>query len=304
MDRVLLSQLVVLAAVAERGGFRAAADALGVAPSAVSHAVASLEERLGLRLLARSTRSMRPTEDGALLLARVTGPLADIQAGLDELAERRDTPSGRLSLTMPRLAADELIMPRLAAFCARYPHVGLDIHTSDQFEDIVAAGHDAGLRLGESLQADMIAVRASGPRRSLIVGAPGYFARHPAPVHPRDLAAHDCIRRRFDSGRLYRWELEKDGKSLGVDVKGRLILPQQDLIRQAALDGLGLAMLFENAVLDDLRAGRLQAVLQDWCPPFDGFYIYYPSRRQMRPALRAFVDFFRHRDAQGHAGGL
>ena len=304
MDRVLLSQLVVLAAVAERGGFRAAADALGVAPSAVSHAVASLEERLGLRLLARSTRSMRPTEDGALLLARVTGPLADIQAGLDELAERRATPSGRLSLTMPRLAADELIMPRLAAFCARYPHVGLEIHTSDLFEDIVAAGHDAGLRLGESLQADMVAVRASGPRRGIIVGAPAYFARHPAPEHPRDLAAHDCIRRRFDSGRLYRWELERDGKSLGVDVKGRLILPQQDLIRQAALDGLGLAMLFETAVLDDLRAGRLRQVLADWCPPFDGFYIYYPSRRQMRPALRAFVDFFRHRDGEDAAPAL
>lgn len=297
MDRVLLSQLVVLAAVAERGGFRAAGDALGIAPSAVSHAIASLEDRLGLRLLARSTRSMRPTDEGALLLSRITGPLADIQAGLDELAERRATPSGALRVTLPRWAAETLILPRLATFCARYPHVGLELHTSDLFEDIVAAGHDAGLRLGESLEADMIAVRASGPQRALIVGAPAYLARHPAPGHPRDLAAHDCIRRRFDSGRLYRWELEKDGHALSVDVKGRLILPQQDQMRQAALDGLGLALLFESAVQEDLRAGRLVAVLPEWCPAFDGFYIYYPSRRQMRPALRAFVDFFRYRGA-------
>ena len=137
------------------------------------------------------------------------------------------------------------------------------------------------------------AVRAGGPRRGVIVGAPDYFARHPKPRHPRDLKDHNCIRRRFASGRLYRWELEKDGRAQSVSVTGNLILPQQDLIRRAALQGLGLAFLFKDVVAGDLRDGRLTAVLDDWCPPFEGFYIYYPSRRQMRPALRAFIDFFR-----------
>lgn len=184
-------------------------------------------------------------------------------------------------------------MRRIPEFVARYPLIELDIRTSDRFEDIVESGCDAGLRLGESLETDMIAVRASGPRRGVIVGAPDYFARHPKPRHPRDLKDHNCIRRRFASGRLYRWELEKDGRALSVSVTGNLILPQQDLIRRAALQGLGLAFLFKDVVAGDLRDGRLTAVLDDWCPPFEGFYIYYPSRRQMRPALRAFIDFFR-----------
>lgn len=286
---------MVFVAVSELGSFRGAADRLGIAPSAVSHAVSALEGSLGVRLLARTTRSTRPTEEGARLLARVAAPLADIAAGLAEAAEQGDTPSGPLRITMPLLAAQELMMRRLPAFSARYPQIELDIRASDLFEDIIESGCDAGVRLGESLEADMIAVRASGPRRGLIVGAPSYFATHPEPEHPRDLAAHTCIRRRFGSGRIYRWELEKDGHSINVDVKGNLILPQQNLIRRAALDGLGLAFVFEQTVAADVRAGRLIAVMQEWCPPFDGFYIYYPSRRQMRPALRAFIEFFRYR---------
>lgn len=293
MERAHLSRLVVLRTVAELGSFRGAADRLGIAPSAVSQAVALLEADLGVRLLARTTRSTRPTDEGARLLERVGRALDEIGAALAETAARPEVPSGALRITMPHLAADEVVMRRIPEFVARYPLIELDIRTSDRFEDIVESGCDAGLRLGESLETDMIAVRASGPRRGVIVGAPDYFARHPKPWHPRDLKDHNCIRRRFASGRLYRWELEKDGRALSVSVTGNLILPQQDLIRRAALQGLGLAFLFKDVVAGDLRDGRLTAVLDDWCPPFEGFYIYYPSRRQMRPALRAFIDFFR-----------
>ncbi|MGH2341897.1 LysR family transcriptional regulator [Segnochrobactraceae bacterium EtOH-i3] len=298
MDRTQLSQLVVFQAVAETGGFRAAADRLGIAPSAVSHAVSALEKSLGVRLLARTTRSTRPTEEGIRLLTRVTTPLTEIASGLAETGKNPDEPSGPLRITLPLLAVEEVIMPRLRAFLTRYPKIEFDIRTADSFEDIVESGCDAGIRLGENLEADMIAVRASGPRRSVIIATPEYFERYPRPEHPRDLGAHNCIRRRFDSGRIYRWELERDGRALTVEVQGNLILPQQELMRRAALDGLGLAFVFEEAVAEDIREGRLVTVMDDWCPPFDGFYIYYPSRHQMRPALRAFVDFFRYQEGR------
>ena len=297
MDRTQLSQLVVFVAVAKTGSFRAAADQLGIAPSAVSHAVSTLEDALGLRLLARTTRSTRPTEEGERLLARVAGPLAEIETGFTEVTEGAVAPSGPLRITMPLLAVQEVIMRRLPAFTALYPAIEVDIRVSDTFENIVENGCDAGIRLGESLEADMIAVRAGGPRRGMIVGAPDYFTRYPKPLHPRDLAAHNCIRRRFQSGRIYRWELEYDGHAISVGVKGNVILPQQELMRQAALHGVGLAFLFEETVLDDVRKGKLISVMEEWCPPFDGFYIYYPSRRLMRPALRAFIEFFRYRSS-------
>ncbi len=292
MNRAHLSQLVVFAAVVRCGGFRGAAAELGIAPSAVSHAVSSLEEWLGVRLLARTTRNTRPTDEGTRLLARVSGPLKDIEMGFAELIDRAGAPAGPLRVTMPLLAAEELIVPRLAEFFARYPNIELDVRANDLFEDIVESGCDAGIRLGEHLERDMIAVRASGPRRGVIVGAPAYFAQHPKPGHPRDLMRHRCIRRGFPGGQVYRWELEKDGQRLVVDVAGPLVLPRQELVRQAARDGLGLAFVFARGVEDDLRSGRLVSVLDDWCQPFEGFYIYYPSRRQMRPALRAFIDFF------------
>ncbi|MEA9390140.1 LysR substrate-binding domain-containing protein [Acerihabitans sp. TG2] len=295
MNRTELSQLVVFVTVAQTGSFRAAADRLGIAPSAVSHAISMLEEHLGLRLLARTTRSTRPTEEGSRLLTRVAGPLAEIEVGFAEVTEAAGSPSGPLRITMPLHAVSELIMRRLPEFSTRYPAIELDIRASDILENIIESGCDAGIRLGESLEADMIAVRAGSPQRGLIVGAPAYFAKHPAPTHPRDLAAHNCIRRRFESGRIYRWELEHDGHAISVEVKGNLLLPQQELIQHAARDGLGLAFLFEETVSSDIRAGRLVVVMEEWCPFFDGFHIYYPSRRQMRPALRAFIDFFRYR---------
>ncbi|MCV3768365.1 LysR family transcriptional regulator [Rhizobium sp. TRM95796] len=293
MNRIQLSQLAVFAAVAEGGGFRRAARELGVASSAVSHAVSALEESLGVRLLARTTRSVAPTEEGRRLLASLKPALGEIGAALDALAENRDRPAGPLRITMPRLACEHLVAPRLGEFLALYPEIELEIVARDQFEDIVAQGFDAGLRLGEHLEADMIAVRASPLWRASVVAAPSYFEDRPLPRHPRDLLDHRCIRRRFSSGSIYRWEFEKDGKALAADISGPLILPEDRLILVACLAGAGLAQLFDARVDHYVTEGRLIRVLEDWCPPFDGFYIYYPSRRQMRPALRAFVDFFK-----------
>lgn len=295
MNRTQLSQLAVLAAVARHGSFRAAATELGIAPSAVSHAVSALENSVGLRLIARTTRSVAPTEEGRRLLAVLMPALGDIDAALTALSDVRVHPAGPLRITMPLLAARDVIAPRLGEFVRLYPDIELEIVTDDRFEDIVEKGFDAGLRLGEHLEADMIAVRVSGPWRGAVVGAPGYFEVRPKPVHPRDLADHVCIRRRFSSGTIYRWEFEKGGRAISVDVQGGLILSDQGLMRQAALDGAGLAYIFDARVEADIEAGRLVRVLDDWCPPFDGFSIYYPSRLQMRPALRAFVDFFRWR---------
>lgn len=295
MNRTQLSQLAVLAVVAEARSFRKAAAELGIAPSAVSHAVSALEASLGVRLLARTTRSVAPTEEGRLLLDTLAPALSDIGNAMEALADRQASPAGPLRITMPLIAAEDIVMPRLGTFLLAYPDIELELRTDDRFEDIVEKGFDAGLRLGEHLEADMVAVRVSGPWRGLIVGAPSYFERHPRPLQPRDLMQHRCIRRRFSSGRLYRWELEKDGRQVTVDVGGPLIVSDQRLMRAAAMDGAGLAYIFDQRVAGDIAAGRLVPVLEDWCPPFEGFSIYYPTRRQMRPALRAFVDFFRYR---------
>ncbi|TIS95128.1 LysR family transcriptional regulator [Mesorhizobium sp.] len=293
MNRTHLSQLAVLATVAQCGSFRGAARELAIAPSAVSHAVSSLEARLGVRLLARSTRSVAPTEEGAQLLERLRPALSEIDLALESAVEARDRPAGNLRLTVPRTAAHLALTPRLGAFASAYPDIVLEIVIEDRFTDVVEGGFDAGVRLGESLQRDMIAVRIGPNLRGAVVGAPSYFATMPRPRHPHDLAGHRCIRFRFSSGILYRWEFEKDGEETEMAVQGPLILDEDHLIANAAVDGAGLAFLFEDYVRDAITDGRLIRVLEDWCPPFDGFFVYYPSRRQMRPALRAFVDFFK-----------
>lgn len=289
MKRTYLSQLAVLATVAQCGSFRGAAKELAIAPSAVSHAVSSLEARLGVRLLARSTRSVAPTEEGAQLLERLRPALSEIDLALESAIEARDRPAGNLRLTVPRTAAHLALTPRLGAFAAAYPDIVLEIVIDDRFTDVVEGGFDAGVRLGESLQRDMIAVRIGPNLRGAVVGTPSYFETRPKPQHPRDLAAHRCIRFRFSSGIIYRWEFEKNGEEIEIPVQGPLILDEDHLIANAAVDGAGLAFVFEDYVRDPLAAGKLVRVLEDWCPPFDGFFVYYPSRRQMRPALRAFV---------------
>ena len=295
MDRIQLSRLAVLAAVAEHRSFRMAARELGIAPSAVSHAVAALEESLGIRLLARTTRSVSPTQEGRRLLESLRPAFSGIDAAVEALADTREKPAGRLRITLPRLAAEHIIAPRLGGFVTLYPDIELELVNDDRFLDIVEQGFDAGLRLGEHLEADMIAVKASSPRWGAVVATPAYFERHGKPQHPHDLVNYPCIRRRFSSGAIYRWEFEKDGQALTVGVNGPLILGDDRLVLAAALDGAGLAYLFGARLEGAMEDGRLIRVLEDWCPPFDGFYIYYPSRRQMRPALRAFVDYFRQR---------
>jgi DNA-binding transcriptional LysR family regulator len=293
MNRAHLSQLAVLATVAQCGSFRGAAKELAIAPSAVSHAVSSLEARLGVRLLARSTRSVAPTEAGAQLLERLRPALSEIDLALESAIESRDKPAGNLRLTVPRTAAQLTLAPRLGAFAQAFPDIVLEIVVDDRFADMVEGGFDAGVRLGESLQPDMIAVRIGSPIRGAVVAAPSYFETMPRPLHPRELAGHRCVRFRFSSGVLYRWEFEKDGEELEISVEGPLIVGEDRLNVEAAINGAGLTFVFEDYVNDAIADGRLVRVLEDWCPPFDGFFVYYPSRRQMRPALRAFVDFFK-----------
>jgi DNA-binding transcriptional LysR family regulator len=218
---------------------------------------------------------------------------SEIDLALESAVEARDRPAGNLRLTVPRTAAHLALTPRLGAFASAYPDIVLEIVIEDRFTDVVEGGFDAGVRLGESLQRDMIAVRIGPNLRGAVVGAPSYFATMPRPRHPHDLAGHRCLRFRFSSGILYRWEFEKDGEAIEMAVQGPLILDEDHLIANAAVDGAGLAFLFEDYVREALATGRLIRVLEDWCPPFDGFFVYYPSRRQMRPALRAFVDFFK-----------
>jgi DNA-binding transcriptional LysR family regulator len=293
MNRAHLSQLAVLATVAQCGSFRGAARELAIAPSAVSHAVSSLEARLGVRLLSRSTRSVAPTEEGAQLLERLRPALSEIDLALETAIEARDRPAGNLRLTVPRTAAQLTLAPRLGAFAQAFPDIVLEIVVEDRFTDVVEGGFDAGVRLGESLQRDMIAVRIGPSIRGAVVAAPSYFETMPRPLHPRDLAGHRCVRFRFSSGVLYRWEFEKDGEELEIAVEGPLIVGEDRLNVEAAINGAGLTFVFEGYVREAISDGRLVRVLEDWCPPFDGFFVYYPSRRQMRPALRAFVDFFK-----------
>lgn len=285
--------MAVLAAVAAHRSFRAAAKELAIAPSAVSHAISSLEASLGVRLLARTTRSVAPTEEGQRLLERLRPALDEIGIALEAAIDARDRPAGNLRITAPRFASDILLGPRIGDFLNAYPDITLEIANEDGFIDIVDQGYDAGIRMEESLDADMIAVRISPEMRTIIAASPSYFAKHPIPVHPRDLVAHRCIKRRFSNGAIYRWEFDKDGESLVVSVDGPLIVGEDRLALLAALNGAGLAYLFNIRVEDEVAGGRLVRVLEDWCQPYPGPFLYYPSRRQLRPALRAFIDFFK-----------
>ena len=293
MPRENLAALSVFATVAARRSFLAAARELDLSPSAVSHAVASLEARLGTRLLARTTRSVAPTEAGQALLAQLAPALGEIDAALLRAAESGARPSGLVRVTVPRSAVEPLFLPRLTTFAAAYPEITIELHADDGFIDIVAAGYDAGLRFGESLEADMVAVRFGPPKqRMVVVAAPALLARHGTPRHPRDLVDYPCLALRFPGGRVYLWELEKDGEAIEVAVKGPLILNDNRLILEAATAGVGLGFVLEHTARAALANGDVVSVLEDWCAPFPGFFLYYPSRRQMRPALRAFIDFF------------
>jgi DNA-binding transcriptional LysR family regulator len=293
MDRNDLSILAAFLAVAEERSFTQAGKRLGVSPSAMSHAIRGLEENVGVRLLSRTTRSVAPTEAGERLLARLRPGLADIQETLDQISELRDKPAGCVRLLVPRLAGTTVLGPKLAKFTRDYPDVVLDITADDSRIDIVAGGFDAGIHFGEYIQKDMIAVRVSKDHRAAIVASPSYFKSHPKPKTPHDLLKHRCINFRHGSAGIYRWEFDKGKKSLSVAVNGPLIVDDVETLVRAAIDGVGLAFVSDERVTAQLESGELIRVLEDWCQPFPGFFLYYPSRRQQPAALTALINVLR-----------
>jgi DNA-binding transcriptional LysR family regulator len=288
-------------AIAEHGSFTRAAAALDVTASALSQTLRQLETQFGTRLLHRTTRRVGLSEAGHELLRRITPALNELDAAMEALRQHGDRPAGLLRLTVPDVVATSLLDPVLGEFMARWPDVRLDIHVDNGLSDLIAEGFDAGIRLGERLQRDMVAVPVSGPMRSVVVGSPGYFARHGRPRQPRDLEAHDCINfRQVSSRALYRWEFAykggpRKGRWFEIAVNGRLTVNNVPLAVRAACDGAGLACVLEPFAREALVDGRLESVLDDWLPPFEGFYLYYPSRIQVPPKLRVFIDFLRER---------
>ncbi|MBF5004530.1 LysR family transcriptional regulator [Diaphorobacter caeni] len=285
-----LDALAAFAKVAQHRSFSAAARELGVTPSALSHSIAQLEANMQLRLLHRTTRSVTPTDAGQLLLERLTPALADMQLALQDARDMGATPSGRLRLNVPRQAARIVLAPVLAAFHERCPLVELDIATDDRLLDIVEGGFDAGIRFGESLANGMVALPLAPVPRFVVVGTPAYLAAHGRPSTPEDLTAHRCINRRFPSGALYRWEFSRDGRRIDVQTRGPLTLDDDVMIVEAALAGVGLAYVYEDMVNDAISSGALECVLSEWCPPTEGFHLYYPGRRHQSPALRVLIE--------------
>ena len=293
MVRDQLSALSAFLVVAEERSFTRAAKRVGVSQSALSHAMRGLEEQIGVRLLARTTRSVAPTGAGEQLLAHLRPALADIRGTLEGISGLRDRPAGRVRLVVPRFAALTVLAPKLAHFAREYPDIVLDITTDDSRVDLVAAGFDAGIQFGEFIQQDMMAVRVSPDHRPAIVGSPEYFQSHPKPKSPRDLLRHRCINFRHGSAGVYRWEFDKGKQSLTVAVNGPLVVDDVEVMTRAAIDGVGLAFMTEEHASPHLASGVLVRVLEDWCPPFPGYFLYYPSRRQQPAALAALIEMLR-----------
>lgn len=296
MARENYNELMAFLVVARERSFTRAAAQLGVSQSALSHTLRGLEARLGLRLLTRSTRSVSPTEAGEQLYRALEPSFENIDAALGALGGLRDTPSGTVRLTMGEHAASTVVWPVLERLLPKYPDIHVEVISDSTLTDIVAERFDAGIRLGEQVAKDMIAVPVSPPLRMLVVGSPAYLDSRSPPQTPQDLTAHDCINIRFlTHGGLYAWEFEKDGHPLNVKVEGRLTFNSSRHVHSAVLAGFGLAYLFEDIVQADLEAGRLRTVLEDWTPPFSGYHLYYPSRRQPSAAFTVLVDALRRR---------
>jgi DNA-binding transcriptional LysR family regulator len=296
MARDTLSDLTAFLAIARARSFTRAAAGLGVSQSALSQTIAGLEERLGVRLLTRTTRSVAPTEAGERLLARIGPHFDGIEAELAALGEWREKPAGTIRITTSEHAAVTRLWPILVRFLSLYPEIKVELSVEAGLTDIVAERFDAGVRLGEQVEKDMVAVRIGPNLRMAAVAAPAYLATHPAPQTPHDLASHDCINLRLPTfGGFYSWEFEKEGRALNVRVGGRLAFNNARLVRQAAEAGFGIAFLPEDHVQEAVAAERLARVLADWCPPFPGFHLYYPSRRQPTPAFALLVEALRYR---------
>jgi DNA-binding transcriptional LysR family regulator len=292
-DRPALGDLTALAAIVTHRSFRKAADELGVSPSTLSHMMRTLELKMGVRLLNRTTRSVSPTEAGERLVSRLQPVLRELTLALEEVDAVRSRPSGSLRINASEPAARLLMQSVVPAFLARYPDMSVDLAAEGRLIDIVAGGFDAGVRLGEALPQDMIAVRFGGPVRFLAVASPAYLAGHEPPLAPDDLMNHACIRVRLPSGKLYRWEFEKHGQELTVDVPGPLTLDHPGLMAEAAADGMGIAYVPDRAAQPFIDAGKLVTVLDDWCPSIPGLFLYYPGHRHVPSGLKAFVDMLR-----------
>jgi DNA-binding transcriptional LysR family regulator len=288
-----LAEMNAFVAVAERRSFAKAAVQLGISRSRLSETIRGLEGRLGVRLLNRTTRSVAPTAAGERLLASLRPLLADFDAALDSINAFRDKPAGLLRLTVPPPVASFMLAPLLSRFLARYPAIEVEISVDAALTDIVAGRFDAGMRAGERVERDMIAVRIGEEIGGVVVAAPEYLARHPRPTTPQDLETHNCIRFRFPSGMILPWQFEKDGKQVEVAVEGRLTVNDPELAIRAAVDGVGVLYTGLGYAAPDIKAGRLVPLLEDWTPPSVGFFLYYSSRRQTPAALQAFIDFVR-----------
>ena len=296
MPRQNVNDLLAFLAVARERSFTKAAAKLGVSQSALSHTVRGLEARLGLRLLTRTTRSVSPTEAGERLLQTVGHRFEEIEAELESLSELREKPAGTIRISAGEHAVNSVLSPALTKFLPRYPDIKVEITVDHSLIDIVAQRYDAGVRSGEQVAKDMIAVRIGPDMRMAVVGAPSYFAKRSPPKKPQDLTDHNCINLRLPTyGGLYAWEFEKGERELKVRVEGQLVLNGTTQMLNAALAGLGLAYVPQDLAQPHLDTGLLTRVLEDWCPPFPGYHLYYPSRRQGSPAFALLVDALRYR---------
>ncbi|OBZ95627.1 LysR family transcriptional regulator [Pararhizobium polonicum] len=296
MRRGDFSDLAVFIAVAEEGSFTRAAAKLGLSQSALSYAVRMLEERLKVRLLSRTTRSLSLTDAGERLLNGLRPAFDHIDSELAALTALHDKPAGTIRITTFRHAAKTVLWPVLAKLLPDYPDISVEINLEEGLTDIVAGRFDAGIRLGEQVQKDMVAVKVGPDLRMAVVGSPSYFAKHKPPETPRDLGDHRCTSyRQTTAGGLFAWEFERDGVELEVRVNGPLVLNDGEMLEAAALDGLALACTFESQVAHHISAGRLVRVLEDWCPPFAGYHLYYPSRKQHTPAFAILLEALRHK---------
>jgi len=285
-----LADLSAFAAIVTHRSFRKAADELGLSPSTLSHMMRALEANMGVRLLNRTTRSVAATEAGECLVARLTPLLRDFDLALEEVNEFRGRPSGMLRINTSEIAARVLLDAAVPVFLDRYPDMSLDLVTDNRLVDVVAEGFDAGIRLREAVPLDMIAVEFGGDTRFIAVASPAYLAAHPAPQTPDELKTHACIRFRLPSGKLFRWEFERHGHELAVDVPGVLTLDHVELMAQAAAKGLGIAYVSDRTAQPFLESGTLVTVLDDWSPAIPGLCLYYPGHRHVPQGLRAFIE--------------
>jgi DNA-binding transcriptional LysR family regulator len=297
MERENASDLIAFLAVARERSFTRAAAKLGISQPALSQIVRNLEERLGVRLLSRTTRSVAATQAGERLVQALGPKFDEMDVELAALGELRERPAGNVRITSTEYAAEAILMPALAKILPNYPDIKVEVIFDYGLTNIIAQQYDAGIRPGEMVAKDMIAVRIGPDLRMAVVGAPSYFERHKKPRTPQDLTNHNCINLRLPThgGSLYAWEFEKSGRELHVRVEGQLVFNGADALLKAALKGLGLAYLTEPHVQPFLTTGRLIRVLSDWCPPFSGYHLYYPSRRQRSPAFSLLLEALRYR---------